>query len=118
MNNLEVLIIDNHKATRESIRMLLEFEGYLVTSCENGLAAIALVKRKCFKVFVISYLMPEMNGDYVTKLLRPLCPDALIIGYSIEKKNKDFLAAGADAFISKDALVHNLVPLIKSKITL
>jgi CheY-like chemotaxis protein len=118
MRNPEVLIIDDHKETRDSIRMLLEFEGYIVRSCENGLAAFALVREKCFKVLLIDYLMPEMCGDDVTKLLRPLCPDALIIGYSTEKKDKAFLTAGADAFISKDALARKLVPLIKSKITL
>ncbi|HYA86843.1 MAG TPA: response regulator [Nitrospirota bacterium] len=115
MNNPEVLIIDDHGATRDSIRMLLEFEGYIVRSCENGLAAFTLVKEHCFKVLLIGYLMPEMNGDDVTKLLRPLCPDALVIGYSNEKKGKAFLTAGADVFISKDALAHKLIPLIKSK---
>jgi CheY-like chemotaxis protein len=115
MNNPSVLIIDDHKETRDSIRMLLEFEGYVVRSCENGLAAFALVKDHCFNVLLIGYLMPDLNGEDVTKLLRPLCPDALVIGYSSEKKDKAFLTAGADVFMSKDTLAHKLIPLIKSK---
>jgi len=98
--------------------MLLEFEGYSVSFCENGLAAYDLAQKKCFNVFIINYLMPEMNGDDVVRLLRPLCPDALVIGYSTKTKDKAFLNAGADAFINKDALVLKLVPFIKSKILL
>jgi CheY-like chemotaxis protein len=113
---MEILIIDDDRTTRDSLVMLLEFEGYNVSSCGSGASAFDLVKEKCYEVILIDYRMPEMNGDEVTKVLRPLCPDAFVIGFSIETKDRRFLAAGADAFISKNALVHELVPLIKNRI--
>lgn len=117
VSTTEVLIIDDDRTTRDSLGMLLEFEGYNVSSCGSGASAFDLVKEKCFEVILIDYRMPEMNGDEVTRILRLLCPDALVIGFSIETKDRMFLAAGADAFISKNALVHELVPLIKTKLS-
>ena len=116
MNTSGILIIDNNKGTRESIRMLLEFEGYRVSSCESGSVAFNLVKERCFKVILINYRLPEMKGDDVAKLLHPLCSGALVIGFSVEPKEQTFLAAGADAFISNNDLPHKLIPLIKNKV--
>jgi CheY-like chemotaxis protein len=112
VSTTEVLIIDDDRTMRDGLTMLLEFEGYAVSSCESGALAFDLVKAKCFDVLLIDYRMPEMTGDEVVRLLRPLCPDALLIGVSIETKERVFLTAGADAFISKNMLVHELVPLI------
>lgn len=110
-----VLIIDDDKTTRDSLSMLLEFEGYNVSSCESGASAFDLIKEKCFEVFIIDFRMPQMKGDEVTRLLRPLCPHALLIGFSFESKGQEFFTAGADAFIRKDELVHELVPLIENR---
>jgi CheY-like chemotaxis protein len=113
VSNEAVLVIDDDKTTRDSLQMLLEFEGFAVSSCESGAAALGLISNKHFRVLLIGYRMPEMNGDESIRLLRPLCPDAFILGFGPESKGRAFLAAGADFFIRKDKLVHELVPLIK-----
>ncbi len=115
MSTTGVLIIDDDRTTRDSLRMLLEFEGYHVSSCESGASAFDLIKENQFEVFIIDYRMPEMNGDEVARLLRPLCPHAFLIGFSLESKGREFVAADANAFISKAVLVHELVPLIKKR---
>ena len=116
MHTTKVLIIEDDRTTRESLHMLLEFEGYTVSTSENGIAALDLVKNGCFEVLIIDYRMPGMYGDEVTRLARRMCPDSLIIGFSIEEKEEMFLDAGADAFINKSALAHELVPFIRKRI--
>lgn len=115
MSNETVLVIDDDKAARESLQMFLEFEGFVVSSCESGAAALDLISKKHFEILLIGYRIPEMNGEELTRLLRPLCPDAFIIGFSIGSKEQAFLRAGADAFLSKRQLVQKLVALIKHK---
>ena len=115
MSSEAVLVIDDDKATRSSLQMFLEFEGFLVSSCGGGAAALDLISKKHFEILLIGYRIPEMNGDELTRRLRPLCPDAFILGFSIESKEKAFLRAGADAFLSKRQLVQKLLPLIKNK---
>jgi len=98
--------------------MFLEFEGFIVSSCESGVAALDLISKKHFEMLLIDYQMPGMNGDELTKRLRPLCPDAFILGCSLESKDQAFLRAGADAFLSKYQLVQKLVPLINDALRL
>jgi CheY-like chemotaxis protein len=116
VSNEAVLVIDDDKPTRVSLKMFLEFEGFVVCSCESGASALDLISKKYFDILLIGYRMPEMNGDELTRELRRLCPDAFILGFSVESKDQEFLSAGADAFVKKDRLVHELVPLIKNRI--
>ena len=115
MSNEAVLVIDDDIPTRVSLKMFLEFEGFVVNSCESGAAALDLISKKCFDILLIGYSVPEMNGDELTRRLRPLCPDAFILGFSAESKDQEFLSAGANAFVRKDRLVHELVQLIKNR---
>lgn len=117
MSNEAVLVIDDDKSTRSSLQMLLEFEGFVVSSCASGVAALELIRKKHFEILLIGCRIPEMNGDELTRRLRPLCPDAFILGFSIESKEQAFLNAGADAFLSKRKLVQKMIPLIKNKMS-
>ena len=115
MSNGAVLVIDDDKPTRASLQMFLEFEGFVVCSCDSGAAALDLMSKMHFDILLVGYRMPEMNGDELTRQLRTLYPDAFILGFSVESKDQAFLGAGADAFVRKDRLVHELVPLIKNR---
>ncbi len=115
VSNETVLVIDDDKTTRDSLQMFLEFEGFVVSSCESGATALDLVSKKHFEVLLIDYQMPDINGDELTRRLRPLCPDAFILGFSMESKEQAFLKVGADAFLSKHQLVQKLIPLIKKR---
>ncbi len=110
-----VLIIDDDKTTRDSLRMLLEFDGFAVQSCESGVCALELINKRCFEILLIDYRMPRMNGDEVTRLLRCLCPYSFIVGFSVEPKSSSFLHAGANAFIGKHELAQKIVPLLKNR---
>lgn len=115
MSNNNILVIDDNRTTLDILRTILESEGFCVSYCENGRSALDRVKTDCFKIIVTDYRMSDMNGDDVTRLLRPLCPDAFIIGFSLELKDHAFFSAGADAFVFKHELVHQLIPLIKDR---
>jgi CheY-like chemotaxis protein len=118
MRSLDVLVIDDNKTTRDMLRTLLEFEGHNVSCCENGKSGLELMKSKRFEIIVTDYLMPEMNGDEVTKLARRFSPDSFIIGCSVDAKARQFVDAGAHAFLSKDHVVYELVRLIEQRASL
>jgi CheY-like chemotaxis protein len=109
MITAEVLVVDDNKRMSEILKTLLETEGYAVTCCADGQSAIDKAKEKDFNVFLIDYRMPAMNGAEAVAVLRRLHPGKRIIGFSIENKEQDFLAAGADLFIRKDRLFSRLV---------
>jgi CheY-like chemotaxis protein len=73
------------------------------------------MRSKRFEIIITDYLMPEMNGGEVTRLARRFSPDSFIIGCSIDAKARQFVDAGADAFLSKDQIMHQLTPLIEQR---
>jgi OmpR-family two-component system manganese-sensing response regulator len=115
MKKEEVLVIDDNEMTRDTIKLLLEDEGFAVQGCTDGTSAIGLSERKNFAVYLIDYRMPGMTGDVVAAMIRKFAPEAYIIGFSLESKEKVFLDAGADIFIIKDHFDKKLIPLIKTK---
>ncbi len=103
---------------RNSLKALLEDAGLSGDTCEDGICALAKARENRHNVFLIDYRMPEMTGDRVTSLLRALRPDAFIIGFSLEDRERDFLEAGANIFLNKEHLLNKLIPEIQKAIHL
>lgn len=116
MSSESILVIDDDKITRDVLRALLGSEGFIVSCCEDGISAIDWIKKKSFEIVITDYKMPEMNGDEVTRVVRHHCPDAFIIGFSIDVKDQAFIRAGANVFISKHDLAQKLIPVINDRI--
>ncbi len=107
-----VLIVDDDKMIVELIQHALSGQGFDAICCENGEAALECVTRAFFDIIVVDYRMPGMCGAEITKLLKAQCPNTFIIGISGQNKIRDFLEAGADAFIQKPFLVKELISTI------
>ena len=60
-----------------------------------------LLPDKCFWAAIVDYHLPAINGAEVTSLLRTRSPHTLIIGFSLDNKEKEFLGVGADTFYPK-----------------
>ena len=115
MGNASILVVDDNKMMRDTLRDILESEGYVVSSCEDGPSALELAAEVRFDIVLSDYQMPDMNGDEVVKLLRQRYPDTFIVGFSIADKKQVFLQAGANHFISKEDLHPDLIPLLENR---
>jgi CheY-like chemotaxis protein len=115
MRNESVLLIDDDKIVRDSLKVLLEIEGFDVHCCDSGPSAIKMLQTMSFDIILTDYRMPHMNGGEVAKLLRYHYPDIYIIGMSIEDMGTAFYMAGADAFINKQRLVSELSTLLDAR---
>ena len=65
-----VLVIDDEAAIRESLRMILEYEGYRVEEAASGAQALARVADSGPDAVVLDIKMPEMDGLEVLKAFR------------------------------------------------
>jgi DNA-binding response OmpR family regulator len=65
-----VLVVDDDEDIRESLRMILEEEGYDVRTAADGAMAVATMSRErpCF--VVLDLMMPVMNGWEVAGWMR------------------------------------------------
>lgn len=58
-----ILIVEDEKDIRDSLKMILELEGYSVFTAENGKEGLKILKgldRPC--LILLDLLMPVMNG--------------------------------------------------------
>jgi two-component system nitrogen regulation response regulator NtrX len=65
-----VLIVDDEASIRESLRMILEFEGYRVDEAGGGSQALTRVAERPPDAVLLDIKMPEMDGLEVLKAFR------------------------------------------------
>ena len=109
-----ILIIDDDKVVRELLREFLRQNGFKAHSVNNGISALNLLKKEYFDIIITDYSMPKINGVELTGILRSQYPHILIIGISGNCVGKDFLTAGADAFLSKPLELQDLLSVCRS----
>lgn len=108
-----ILIIEDSRAVSESLRGVLEAEGYEVDCVENGTEALKRSRESCFDIILVDYRMPGIDGAETVRQLRPRCPQAYIAGVSASHKERDFMEAGADAFFKKPFRAKKLISALK-----
>jgi two-component system nitrogen regulation response regulator NtrX len=65
-----ILVVDDEVAIRDSLHMILEYEGYRVEEAGNGSQALAKVAERAPDAIVLDIKMPEMDGLELLKALR------------------------------------------------
>jgi two-component system, NtrC family, nitrogen regulation response regulator NtrX len=65
-----VLIVDDESAIRESLRMILEYEGYRVEEAASGSQALVRLADRPPDAVVLDVKMPEMDGIEVLRAMR------------------------------------------------
>lgn len=65
-----VLVVDDEKNIRETLKDVLEDEGYEVGLAEDGKKALEVLKRSAFDVMLLDLWLPEIGGMEVLKLVK------------------------------------------------
>ncbi len=65
-----VLVVDDEADIRESLRMILEFEGYRVEEARHGIEALQKVRERPPDALLLDIRMPEMDGLETLRALR------------------------------------------------
>jgi two-component system nitrogen regulation response regulator NtrX len=64
-----VLVVDDEAAIRDSLRMILEYEGYKVEEASGGAEAVAKVASLAPQAIILDIKMPEIDGLEVLRVL-------------------------------------------------
>ena len=65
-----ILIVEDNHSDRTRLEKLLAGAGYMVTTAENGVQALAAAKRSKPDAILMDVNMPEMDGFAATRALR------------------------------------------------
>ncbi|MBW2453585.1 MAG: sigma-54-dependent Fis family transcriptional regulator [Deltaproteobacteria bacterium] len=74
-----VLVVDDEAGVRSYLADALSSEGHEVEQAADGVAALALLKRRSFQVMVTDLRMPKMDGMALLAQARSLSPDLEVI---------------------------------------
>lgn len=112
MTRPTVLVADDHRQFREALVALLELDGFeVVGQAADGADAVALAKQVRPDVVVFDLKMPVLNGLDATRLVRdalPSTPVVVLTAFTGDELERAALAAGATAFVAKDANLAEL----------
>jgi two-component system phosphate regulon response regulator PhoB len=101
-----ILIIEDDFDIAFLIQTQLETAGYLATTCHDGQAAIDLINKQTFDLYIVDRLLPGKNGLEICRHLRQIShlKESPIILLTALDQNEDIiqgLDAGADDYITK-----------------
>ena len=78
-NSARLLIVDDERSVRVSMREFLKLRGYDVDEAGSGQEALAALERGVYDLMVLDIIMPGMNGMEVMRRARQMRPDLLIV---------------------------------------
>jgi DNA-binding NarL/FixJ family response regulator len=117
---IRVLIADDHHLIRQSLRRLLEHEGFgVVGEASNGQEAVQLTGKHQPDVIVMDIAMPLLNGIDAMKRIQALSPNASIILLSMHVDLQyilEGLQGGAMGYIFKTQAAHDLPEAIRKAV--
>lgn len=67
-----ILVIDDEKSIRNSLKEILEFEGYEIHTAENGQEGLNMIKDEDYELVICDIKMPKMDGKELLSKVQSL----------------------------------------------
>ncbi len=119
MENITILLADDHVLLRQGTRELLEREDDMVVVGEagDGEEAVRLTAELHPSVIIMDIAMPKMNGIEATRRIKEIFPDSAVLilsAYDDDQYVFAILEAGAAGYLLKDVPSDELVEAIRA----
>ena len=115
--NMKILIIDDERSIRNSLKEILTDEGYDVDVAENGAQGCSMVEKEKYSVIFCDIKMPEMDGMEVLDRLSSMGIDSSIVmisGHGDIDTAVECIKKGAFDFIQKPLDLNRILVTIKN----
>lgn len=112
-----ILIIDDERSIRNTLKEILEYEKFEVSEAEEGLEGIKKVEAKNFDLVLCDIKMPKMDGLEVLEKIQekfPELPVVMISGHANIETAVEAIKQGAFDFISKPLDLNRLLVTVRN----
>jgi two-component system, NtrC family, nitrogen regulation response regulator NtrX len=114
----KILVIDDERSIRNTLKDILEHESYKVDDAENGIEGLKLVNSKKYDVILLDIKMPGMDGietlEHIMKVSDT--PVVMISGHGTIETAVEAIKKGAYDYIAKPLDLNRLLVTIRNAI--
>jgi two-component system response regulator MprA len=114
---MRILVVDDDRAVRESLRRSLQFNGYTVQLAGDGQQAMEVLAMQRPDAMVLDVMMPRVDGLEVCRRLRGTGDDLPILVLTARDAVSDRVAgldAGADDYLPKPFALEELLARLRA----
>jgi two-component system response regulator MprA len=115
---VKILVVDDERAVRESLRRALELEGYEIELAEDGRQALERLAREDQPdAVILDVLMPGVDGLEVCRTLRnqgSRLPVLMLTARTQVEDRVEGLDAGADDYLTKPFALEELLARVRA----
>ncbi len=113
----KLLIIDDEKSIRKTLREILEYEKYQVDEASDGAEGIAMIQKEKYDIVLCDIKMPKMDGIELLDKVMQLSSDTpvvMISGHGNIETAVEAVKKGAFDFIAKPLDLNRLLVTIRN----
>jgi len=113
----KILIIDDEKPIRNTLREILEYEKFQVDDAEEGIQGLELLKTTDYDVVLCDIKMPKMDGTEVLEQILEMKPNTSVVmisGHGNIETAVDALKKGAFDYIAKPLDLNRLLVTVRN----
>ena len=114
----KILIIDDEKSIRNTLREILEYEKFIVEDASDGIEGLKLVDSNDYAVILCDIKMPKMDGMEVLEQLmkKSEAPVIMISGHGTIETAVEAIKKGAYDYISKPLDLNRLLVTLRNAV--
>jgi len=113
----KILIVDDEKSIRKTLKEILEYEKYDVEEAEDGMEGLVKVQKNFYDVILLDIKMPKLDGLEALERITVISPESSIImisGHGTIDTAVEAVKMGAFDFISKPPDLNRLLITIRN----
>jgi DNA-binding NtrC family response regulator len=113
----KILVIDDEKSIRKTLREILEYENFKVDEAADGAEGVAMAEKENYDIILCDIKMPKVDGiealDRIQKS-KPDTPIVMISGHGTIETAVESVKKGAFDFIAKPLDLNRLLVTIRN----
>ncbi len=113
----KILVIDDERAIRNTLREILEYEKFSVDDASDGSEGVKLIEKNKYDLILSDIKMPKMDGMEVLDRIMSIIPDTpvvLISGHGNIDTAVEALKKGAYDYIAKPIDMNRLLVTVRN----
>lgn len=114
---MRILVVDDDRAVRESLRRSLSFNGYAVELATDGVEALEAINADRPDAVILDVMMPRLDGLEVCRRLRSTGDDLPLLVLTARESVSERVAgldAGADDYLPKPFALEELLARMRA----